>query len=135
MALGGQARVADETKQQAYKEHVAALRDVDVSIYAALGMEAIGLIDTYQQTSGISDLITRPLPPTTDESIAFALTHNTSAYEDIDEGVDVIFLSDPILQALSNLQNPDKGNAIRARRSVVVLALLAIEASQANSAV
>lgn len=113
----------DPGKQEAARDLIAQHRDYDtIELATFIDPELVAYIDDYQV--GTLDLRGCELPEDIDENIAACLRNNTTIYSD---ELESLLESDPSLARLLKApQGETRSEAIRARRSVFVLALLAL---------
>lgn len=118
-------------RQKANREHIAQLGDYNLfrafveTNHDPTTLDKIAAIATYQSGTPVEQLVRRPLPAAiTDEDRAY-FTHNTSLYSDeVEDALD----DDAVMRELTKLPATDERMmAIRARRSLLVLQLLATE--------
>ncbi|MCA9309337.1 hypothetical protein KC973_03100 [Candidatus Saccharibacteria bacterium] len=128
MAVGAQSYRPDPAKQEAAKERDAAHRDIDLAeLSKFIDPDLIAYIDYYQ--TGVLDLRGCELPDDLDEDIAESLRNNTAMYDD--ETEDLLLVDTPYERLLKQPASEERSAAIRARRSVIILALLALEKATA----
>lgn len=129
MAVGAQSYRPDPAKQEAAREQIAAHRDIDLAELAKfIDPDLIAYIDYYQ--TGMADLRGCELPDDLDVEIANSLRNNTALYDD--EVEDLLATDPPYSRLLSLPAGEERSAAIRARRSVIVLSLLALKQSIHN---
>ena len=124
MAVGAQSYRPDPSKQAAAREQIAKHREVDLTeLSRFIDSELIEYIDNYQ--IGILDLRGCELPDDVDPEIASSLRDNTSVYDDVTED---LLMEDGVYSRLLKLPaGEERSTAIRTRRSVLVLSLLALQ--------
>lgn len=129
MAVGAQSYRPDPAKQEAAREQIAAHRDIDLAeLSRFVDPDLIAYIDYYQ--TGVVDLRGCELPEDLDPDIAASLRNNTTMYDD--ESEDMLDSDPPYQRLLSQPVSEERSMAIRARRSVIVLSLLALKSSIAD---
>lgn len=89
-------------------------------------------IDLHQRNT--SDILAHPLPTTVPKEIAANLKRNTSEY---DPEIEAAISKDEIINKIHKADDPheQRGVAIRARRSAIVLVLLAYNQAELPGAV
>ena len=129
MAVGAQSYQPDPARQEAARRIIAEHRDVDLEeLSRFIDPELIAYIDDYQ--TGVLDLRGCELPEDVDVTIGNALRNNTTLYDD---EVEVLLDQDEAYGRLLDLPaSEERSTAIRARRSVIILSLLALKQSIAN---
>lgn len=129
MAVGAQSYRPDPSKQEAAKARIAEHREIDLDeLSRFIDPDLITYIDDYQV--GVLDLRGCELPEDVDVTIGNALRNNTATYDD--EAEDLLKTDGPYGRLFKQPDGEERSTAIRARRSVIILSLLALKQSIAN---
>lgn len=126
MAVGAQSYRPDVARQEAARAEIAAHTELDLGeLFKFIDPELIEYIDYYQ--TGVLDLRGCELPTDIEAAIANSLRNNTTVYDD--ETEDLLADDPTYLRLLEQPAGEERSTAIRARRSVLVLALLALQSA------
>ena len=137
MAIGGGSQYTPNPQRQAENAaDMAALQPYDPATllqalaisFIQVGGPSLEAINRYQVAAEPGDLVKDPMPTFLQPDVVRYFTQNTREYDDTIESA---ISADPVFEKLMGVQGGDERiKAFRARRTVVVLSLLALRAAE-----